>query len=135
MLREEQKLSEASDKLGQVQAAQSIQAINYSTYRAPGSKWSIEHAQAGEDYIYQIFPLRPPKLTWQGVIYLFIAAMDTVFPRSVEIKYIPPSQKFELKYYTIRVEKVTNLPGWEDAARVRALRGLSGADAWPLEAG
>jgi hypothetical protein len=62
-----------------------------------------------------------------------IAALDAIFPRSVQIKYAPPSEKFQLKYYTIRVEHVTGLPGWEDAAKRRALHSLSAVDAWTVE--
>lgn len=133
IMAEELELSETSQALGeQMGAVQSVQTVQYSSFREPGSKWSIEHAQNGDDYIYQLFPLRVPKMDWRDVILLFIAAMDNIFPRSVVIRYVPPSQKFELKYYTIRVEKVTGLPGWEQAVRGRALPALAAADAWPL---
>ena len=113
---------------------QAVQPIRYRAYRARGSKWNIEHALVGEDYVYQLFPLRPMRIDWKSVIAQFIAAMDAIFPRSVEIKYTPPSERFELKYFTIRVEGVARLPGWENAVEGRALPALSAVDAWPLAA-
>ena len=134
LIAENLELTEASNKIGaQLGAAQTVQTVQYTSFRPHGCKWNIEHARAGDDYIYQLFPLRPPKMDWRDVILLFISVMDGIFPRSVTIKYVPPSQKFELKYYTIKVENVAGLPGWEDAARVRALQGLSSVEAWPLE--
>jgi hypothetical protein len=135
MLKENLVLSEASNALGEQLSAsepQSVHTIQYKHFRGRGSKWNIEHAQVGPDYVYQMFPLRPPKMNWKDVITHFIAAMDSIFPRSVSIKYAPPSERFQLKYYTIRVEGVTKLPGWEDAAQERALNALASVDAWPL---
>ena len=134
-IKENLELDEASQKLGEKLAgAQAVQPIRYRAYRARGSKWNIEHALVGEDYVYQLFPLRPMRIDWKSVIAQFIAAMDAIFPRSVEIKYTPPSQQFELKYFTIRVEGVARLPGWENAVEGRALPALSAVDAWPLAA-
>lgn len=131
LIQENLELTEASEKIGaQLGAVQTVQSVQYTSYRATGSKWNIEHARAGNDYIYQLFPLRQPRMDWRDIILLFIAVMDDVFPRTVTIKYVPPSQKFELKYYTIKVEDVAELPGWEGAAMVRALQGLSAVDAW-----
>jgi len=134
ILKENLELSAASDALGEQLFAsepQSVHTIQYTHFRGHGSKWNIEHAQVGPDYVYQMFPLRPSKLHWKDVITYFIAAMDSIFPRSVEIKYAPPSEKFQLKYYTIRVAAVTALPGWEQAAKARALIALAAVDAWP----
>lgn len=131
LVKENIELSETSQKLGdQLAEAQTVHTVVYESYRAHGSKWNIEHAQVGPDYVYQIFPLRPPKLHWKDVVTHFISAMDSVFPRSVSIKYAPPSERFQLKYYTIRVEGITTLPGWESAALVRCLKSLSGVDVW-----
>lgn len=129
-LKEVEDLDEASQKLGaKLSQAQSVQPIQYKSYRKPGSKWQIEHAQVGEDYVYQLFSLKPPKIHWKDVVTQLIAAMDVIFPRSIDIKYAPPSGQVGVKFYTIRVEKVVGAPGWE-AARDRALNGLSAVNAW-----
>jgi hypothetical protein len=134
-IKENLELDEASQKLGEKLAgARAVQPITYKAYRPSGSKWSIEHALVGEDYVFQLFPLRPPRLDWKTVCLLFANAMDAIFPRSVEIYYTPPSQRFELKYYTIRLEGVARLPGWKSAVEDRALRALAAVDAWPLAA-
>jgi hypothetical protein len=131
-LRETDQLDEASKRLGaQLADAQAVQPIVYQTYRKPGMKWLIEHAQVGEDYVFQLFPLKPPKLNWKDIITMMIGAMDVVFPRTIKITYKPPNEGFQVKFYTIRAEKVVGVPGWESAVGERALRGLASIDAWP----
>lgn len=123
-------LDEASKKLGdKLSQAQSVQPIKYKSFRKKGSRWQIEHAQVGEDYVYQLFQLKPSKMHWKDIVTLFISAMDVIFPRSIDIKYAPPSNQYGVKFYTIRVEKVVGSPGWE-AARDRALNGLVAVNAW-----
>jgi len=110
--------------------SQSIRAIVYKEYRETGGKWMIEHSEDGPDYILQIHPIRPAKLPWADVIPMMIEAMDEIFPRSVKIIYVPPSQKYKLQFYTLKIEKLVGLPGWREAID-RALAGLSAVDAWP----
>jgi len=131
-IQEELELEEGSKALGaQLGSVQAVQAIRYKAYRARGSKWNIEHAEVGPDYVFQLFPLRPPRMHWKDVILAFIDAMEAIFPRSIEIRYTPPSERYQLKYYTIRVEGTVGLPGWE-TARDRALAALSTTDAWTV---
>jgi hypothetical protein len=132
-IREIEELDEASAKLGEtLAAAQAVQPIVYATFRRPGTRWSIEHARVGDDYVYQLFPLKPEVLDWQDVVAQMITAMDVIFPRSVKIRYVPPNQAFKVKFYTIRVTGVVGQPGWEKACRERALNGLSAVDAWTV---
>jgi hypothetical protein len=114
-------------KMGQ---AHGIAPIVYQNFRKPGSKWKIEHTPDGKDYIYQLFPLRKTTLTWQSVMPLLIYAMDVIFPRSVHIRYVPPREDYEVKFYTIKVENVVGKPGWEKACLERALDSLASVDAW-----
>ena len=134
LLKEELELDQATSALGgklaESAAAMGITAIRYKEYRERGSKWMIEHTRDGNDYIYQMFPLRPLAEDWRNTIALLIAAMDGVFPRSVEIKYHPPSDKYQIKYFTIRLMKAATLPGWEDACERRALQALAKVQAW-----
>ena len=131
LLREHKELDEASDKLSKKLAeAQSVSPLIYQEYRVPGSKWVIEHSHDGPDYIYQVFALKTPRASWQSIITAMIAAMDSIFPRSVIIKYWPPKEMFKEQFYTIRVTGVTSLPGWELACKEKALRLLSDVDAW-----
>lgn len=127
VLKEELALDAASDVLGAKLSQQfGIQPIRYTGYRMPGSKWMIEHAQVGDDYVYQMFPLRPIQADWRNVIVLLISAMDAIFPQSTQIQYTPPNERYQLKCFTIRVQKVVGQPGWEDACQGRALRSLAG---------
>jgi hypothetical protein len=130
---ENKALDEASAKLAaQMKSAQAVQAIRYESFRPPGSKWLIEHALSGSDYLYQMIPLRPPALSVKDVINLMIVAMDVVFPRSTQIFYVPPNESIKIKsFYTIKVVGVASLPGWEDACKERALHGLVSINAWP----
>lgn len=133
LLQEELELDKVSAELGQKIAqtkALGVQAVVYKDYRQPGSKWMIEHAIVGDDYIYQMFPLRPIQADWRDTIVLLLAAMDSVFPRSMQIKYAPPNDRYQIKCFTIRVEKVVGKPGWEDACGERALKALAGVQAW-----
>jgi len=134
ILREEGELDNATSDLGKQLAAQGqsmgVEAIHYKEFRMPGSKWMLEHTRSGPDYIYQMFPLRPLKADWRDTIVLLIAAMDAVFPRSIKISYMPPTEKYQIKFFTIRVEGVTVQPGWEDACERRALTALAGVQAW-----
>ena len=108
----------------------SIKAIFYKEYREPGSKWMIEHSENGPDYIFQVHPIKPVKLNWQDIITMMVFAMDRVFPRNMQCRYIRPSEQYQLKFYTIKIEKLVGFTGWSKAVE-RALAGLSGIDAWP----
>lgn len=128
----EQGLDLAADELGKqlAAAAAPVQAIRYTQFRKPGSKWMIEHAKVGTDYTFQLFPLRPIPVQWQDAIGLMIAAMDVIFPRSLQIKYTPPDEMYQVKFFTIKIENVVGLPGWEEACTERALNGLAAIDVW-----
>jgi hypothetical protein len=139
--RRAQEVDEALQELGELDAssealkkqlasAQAVQAVVYAEYRRPGKRWMIEHARAGADYIYQLFPLKPPTVAWQDVVVMAIAAMDVIFPTSINITYTPPSEEYQVKFYTIKAQKVVGLPGWEDACIARALVALTEIDAW-----
>jgi len=134
LLKDELELDQATSALGSKLAesaeAMGITAIRYKEYRERGSKWMIEHTRDGADYIYQMFPLRPLTADWRDTIILLIAAMDSVFPRSVQIKYMPPNEKYQIKYFTIRLVKAATLPGWEDACGRRGLSALAAVAAW-----
>ena len=133
MLKDELELDEATSKLGQrlaQSAPMGVQAIHYKDFRMPGSRWMIEHAVVGQDYVYQMFPLRPILTDWRDTIVLMIAAMDAVFPRSIKIQYSPPNDRYQIKYFTIRAEGVVGQPGWEDACGKRALKALASSPAW-----
>jgi hypothetical protein len=131
LLAEHEDLDEESARLGaQLDESYAVQPVRYRRYRRPGCRWLIEHARVGDDYVYQLFPLRETKLGWQDVVALLITAMDVIFPRSIMIVYQPPKLEYEIKYYTIRVQKVAKLPGWESAATERALDSLSRVEAW-----
>ncbi len=130
---EHEELDEQSQKIkGQLAKVQVVQPIIYEEYRRPGSKWMIEHSCDGEDYIYQLFPLRPVKLSTPDVLQLLIIAMDVIFPRSIRIDYAPPNELYKVEMYTIKVRKVTKLPGWEDACRSKALQGLAAVEVWQV---
>ena len=121
---------EASQKLrSTLSQAQSVAPVRYEEYRPRGSRWLIEHSRVGDDYIFQLHPLKPPTISWQDILSLAITAMDVIFPRSLKIQYVPPSQRYQLKFFTVKVNKVAGLPGW-DAAIERALKSLSSIDAW-----
>jgi hypothetical protein len=123
----DQKSRELSESLSDLRGG--VTPIHYEEYREPGGKWMIEHSPVGKDYIFQLHPIRPPKLVWQDIITMQITAMDVIFPRSLEIRYIRPDEKYQMKFYTIKVEKLVGVPGWKDAVE-RALAGLSAVDAW-----
>ena len=133
VLAEHEELDEKSQKIkDQLSVTQRVQPIVYKEYRRPGSKWMIEHSRDGEDYIYQLFPLKPPRLPLQDVLQLLIIAMDGIFPRSVRIDYAPPNELYKVTMYTIKVRGVTKLPGWELACREQALAGLAAVEAWQV---
>lgn len=130
-LKELEETDAASVRLkGQLAAAQAVAPVVYKEYRRPGFKWMIEHSTVGRDYIFQLHPLRPPAISKQDLLLLLINAMDVIFPRSLEIRYVPPSDQFEIQFYTVRVEKVVGVPGWAKAID-RALVSLTAVDAWP----
>jgi hypothetical protein len=110
--------------------AASVQPIHYESFRRPGFRWTIEHAQVGPDYVFQVFPIRPTVAQWPDVVVAMIAVMDGIFPRTLHIDYKHPDPTFKVTFYTIRVRGVVGMPGWEIACRERALNGLVGIDAW-----
>lgn len=135
-LRDAGYLDDKADELGQrlasasaAQDTSAVQAIRYKQHRPAGSRWLIEHTQVGDDYVFQLFPLRPPAGTWQDVIGHMIGAMDVIFPRSVQIKYTPPDENFQMKFYTIRVTELAKVPGWGGALE-RTLASLTAMNVW-----
>jgi len=131
LLRELEEDDEASRALGdRLAKAQVVAPIVYAEYRKPGGRWLIEHACVGDDYVYQLFPVKPPKIVWQDVLVLAIAAMDVIFPSTVDIQYTPPSEQFQVQFYTIRAKGVVGRPGWKDACIERALPSLASIEAW-----
>lgn len=133
LLNDELELDKAGAALGD-RLAQSqpmgVQAIHYKAYRQAGSKWMIEHTIVGDTYVYQMFPLRPIRADWRDTIVLLIAAMDQVFPRSTQINYVPPNDRYQIKCFTVRVEHIVGKPGWQDACEHRTLKALAGVPAW-----
>jgi hypothetical protein len=109
--------------------ARSVAPIVYKSFRSPGGKWNVEHAVDGQDYVYQVIPLKPTRLVTPDILTLMIQSMDAIFPRTVQISYRPPSDQFSIKYFTVRVAKVVGLPGWK-AAVERALHELAVVPAW-----
>ena len=102
VLRDIDETDEASVALSaRLAKAQAVQPIVYAEYRQPGGKWMIEHARVGDDYVYQLIPIKPPKLVWQDVLVLAIAAMDVIFPDTVDITYSPPLRQ-EIRSSTSR---------------------------------
>ena len=129
-LREYQELDEASRRLGQVLAKQqAVAPIVYREHRARGSKWLIEHSAVGDDYVFQLHPLKPPTAQTPDILTAAIGVMDTIYPRSLQIRYVPPHPNYQVKFYTVRVEKLVGKPGWERAVE-RSLEGLSRLDVW-----
>lgn len=123
----DEKSKAMASMLGQVE---SVVAISYKTYREVGSKWVIEHAVDGDDYVYQVFPIKEPALDWQGVFKGLVAALDVIFPKSLRIDYSPPNEQFNIRSWTIRLNGVTKLPGWQKACTEQALKNLSWVEAW-----
>ena len=129
-LRELEEVDEASRKLGAVLAdAKAVAPIVYREHRPRGSKWLIEHAAVGADYAFQMHPLKPPAHAMPDILTGMIAVMDGIYPRSVEIRYTPPHPSYQVKFFTIRVEKVVGKPGWSRAVE-RSLDELCRLDVW-----
>jgi hypothetical protein len=104
--------------------------IHYLEHREPGGKWMIEHSPVGDDYVLQLHPLRPTKMTWQDVLLMMIAAVDVIYPDYVRKDWAPPNESYKLKFYTLTLRKVARLPGLPGAID-RTLASLSAVDAWP----
>ena len=131
LARELEAEDKATEKLREtLSQQQAVHPVRYSEYRKRGSKWMIEHARAGDDYVYQLFPLKPPAIAWQDVALLVIAALDVIFPEDVHKVIKPPSQEFKVQYYTITIKDVCKLPGWEGACVDRALPALAEVNGW-----
>ena len=136
-LAELKETDEASSRLGKALGGHaSIQAVRYQTTRRKGSKWQLEHAAVGSDYVIQCFALKPTTMNWRDVLSHMIMAIDRVFPRSVEVFYRPPSAEamgdtspLATRFYTIRLKNVVELPGFE-RAKEKTLEGLLDIAAW-----
>lgn len=111
-------------------SVESVKPIRYDSYRMPGGRMTVEHAIVGDDYMFQVFPLRPPTIAEADVLLILITAMAGIFPKSVDVYYTPPADILPQKFYTVKVAKVATLPGWEDAVG-RALASLASLDLWP----
>ena len=115
-------------KLGELLGASTaVKTVEYPRERR--GRWLIEHGRAGDDYLFQLHPLKVLALAWQDVITGFIARMDGIFPRSVPIYYRRPDEQWEIKFFTIKVENVCRLLGWETAAK-KAIDALAAVEAW-----
>jgi hypothetical protein len=116
-------LDDNARRLGEVLgAATAVTAVHYRCERH--GRWMVEHGRAGDDYVFQLHPLKMITRPWQDVITSCIAAMDSIFPRSVQIHYRRPDEQWQVKFFTIRVAGVCRLPGWE-AAMAKAITALA----------
>lgn len=121
-------LDDNARKLGELLgASQSVTPVEYARERH--GRWLVEHGRAGDDYVFQLHPLKATTCPWQDIITGFIAAMDAVFPRTVQIHYRRPDEQWQVQFFTVRVDKVCALPGWEHAVR-KAVDGLAAVAAW-----
>ena len=129
------KLDETSNRLSRILGPQQqVSAVIYQSERR--GKWRIEHARVDEDYIFQVFPLKPIPYSWPSIMTAFIQVLDQVFPRTVQIYYKPPSELFkepEFQFYTIRFKNLFTTPGWERGI-AKAMDALFGLDVWRLSA-
>jgi hypothetical protein len=121
-------LDDNARKLGELLGAScAVKPVQYTRERH--GRWLIEHGRAGDDYVFQLHPLKAPTRPWQDVVTGFIAAMDAIFPRSVQIHYRRPDEQWQVKFFTITAKDVCRLPGWEPAVK-KAIDALTGVDAW-----
>lgn len=121
-------LDDNARKLGELLgASRSVRPVEYARERR--GRWLVEYGRAGDDYVFQLHPLKVMTRPWQDVITGFIAAMDAIFPRTVQIQYRRPDEEWQVKFFTVRVDKVCALPGWEHAVR-KAIDGLAAVEAW-----
>ncbi len=102
--------------------AQAVAPVRYTRERH--GPWLVEHGRAGNDYIFQLHPRKPPSRPWQDIVTAFIAAMDSIFPRTVPTRYCRPDEQWQVKFFTIQLETVCQLPGWEQAC-ARAAKALA----------
>lgn len=124
-------LDENARKLGELLgASRAVKAVEYARERH--GRWLVEHGRAGDDYVFQLHALKAATRPWQDTITGFIAAMDSVFPRTVQIHYRRPDEQWQVKFFTIRVDDLCRLPGWETATK-KAVDALSAVTAWANE--
>lgn len=129
-LREYEEMDEASRRLGAVLAdAKAVAPIIYQEYRPRGSRWLIEHSASGENYIFQVHPLKQPTHQTPDILTAMIAVMDGIYPRSIDLRYTPPNPNYQVKFFTIRAEGLVGKPGWTRAVE-RSLEELSRLDVW-----
>lgn len=121
-------LDDNARKLGELLGvSRAVKAIEYARDRR--GRWLVEHGRAGDDYVFQLHPLKAPTRAWQDVITGFIAAVDAIFPRTVQIHYRRPDEEWQVKFFTVRLEGVCRLPGWEPAMK-KAIAALAATNAW-----
>ena len=124
-------LDENARRLGEILgASQPVTPVHYSCERR--GRWMVEHGRAGDDYVFQLHPLKVLMRPWQDVIAGFIAAMDSIFPRSVQIRYRRPDENWEIKFFTITVADVCRLPAWESAIP-KAIERVSAVNGWAAQ--
>jgi hypothetical protein len=124
-------VDENARKLGELLgASQAVVPVKYSRERR--GRWLIEHGRAGDDYVFQLHPLKAPTQQWQDIVTGFIAAMDSIVPRSVPINYRRPDEQWQVRFFTVTAEGVCRLPGWESAVK-RAVDTLENVDAWNVQ--
>lgn len=124
----------AAKALGEKLAAPARGVLPMKYEQVRFGKWLIEYGRAGDDLFLQLHPLKQLVRSHGDIITAFIAVMDRIFPGSVQIYYKRPDEKWEIKFFTIRLEDVCKQPGWE-RARDRALEQLGRVNAWGAPGG
>lgn len=120
---------ELQGKVEKLKQTMTVQTIAYKSYRAAGKRWMIEHGRLGDDYMLQLIPLKPTVTAPNNILLLLITAMDTIYPKSVQIYYSKPKPSMQISFWTIRIADVAEMPGFERAIG-RTLSGLCDVDAW-----
>lgn len=121
--------SELQGKIQVLKDAMTVQTIRYESYRRPLKKWMIEHGRLGSDYMLQLIPIKPTVTSVANILLLFITTMDAIYPKSVQIYYSKPNPGMQINFWTIKIQAVADMPGFERAL-ARTLESLCDVDAW-----
>lgn len=105
-------------------------AVKYETKIA--GNWQIDYGTQGDDFMIQMIPRRQIRVNPASIVEAFINALSTIVPSDVQVYIKPPIPRFEIDFFTIKLEAIMKKPGAEQIVERRVLDLLGQINAWAV---
>ncbi|RKX67325.1 MAG: hypothetical protein DRP42_00575 [Tenericutes bacterium] len=105
-----------------------VVSVKYATELV--GNWQIDHGVDGDNYMVQMIPRKEIHANPTDVVKAIITILSDIVPDDVQVYITPPNPKFDIAFYTIKLEAIMKKPGAETIVQRRVPTELGGINAW-----